>query len=65
MNDDAPHNENRQLRRKLKACEANAGRNAQKLRRFQNHKLRIIGVEAPHDLLTAVFSDRVFRNRTA
>jgi len=50
-------NENRQLRRKLKAYEANASRNEQKLRRFQNHELRFISASGLHDLLTAIFSE--------
>jgi len=57
MSDNSPHSENRQLRRKLKAYEANASRNEQKLRRFQNHELRFIGAKGLHDLLTAIFSE--------
>ena len=57
MSDNSPHNENRRLRRTLKAYEVNASRNEQKLRRFQNHELRFIGAKGLHDLLTAVFSE--------
>lgn len=49
--------ENRQLRRKLKAYEANASRNEQKLRRFQDHELRFISASGLRDLLNAIFND--------
>lgn len=49
--------ENRQLRRKLKAYEANASRNEQKLRRFQAYELRFIGASGLQDLLSAIFSE--------
>jgi len=49
--------ENKQLRRQLKAYLANAGRNEQKLRRFQQHELRFISADGLHDLLSAIFND--------
>lgn len=57
MSEQSPHDENQQLRRKLKAYETNASRNEQKLRRFQNHELRFISAEGLHDLLTAFFNE--------
>ncbi|MFO8026024.1 DUF484 family protein [Thiohalophilus sp.] len=49
--------ENRQLRRKLKAYETNASRNEQKLRRFQDHELQFISAGSAHELLEAIFSE--------
>lgn len=57
MSNNALLDENRQLRRKLKAYEANASRNEQKLRRFQDHELRFISASGVHELLEAIFSE--------
>lgn len=47
--------ENRQLRRQLKAYVANASKNEQKLRRFQEHELRFISANGLQELLAAFF----------
>ncbi|MDR9435586.1 MAG: DUF484 family protein [Thiohalophilus sp.] len=57
MSNNALLDENRQLRRKLKAYEANASRNEQKLRRFQDHELRFISASGVHELLVAIFNE--------
>ena len=57
MSTNAPHDEIRQLRRKLKAYESNASRNEQKLRRFQDHELRFISASGLDELLNAVFTE--------
>lgn len=51
------YDENRQLRRKLKAYESNASRNEQKLRRFQDHELRFISASGLQDLLSSIFKE--------
>lgn len=49
--------ENRQLRRTLKAYESNANLNEKKLRRFQQHELRFISASGLQDLLSAIFNE--------
>ena len=49
--------ENKQLRRQLKAYVANASKNEQKLHRFQQHELRFISTNGLLELLQALFHD--------
>ncbi len=49
--------ENRQLRRQLKAYVSNASKNEQKLRRFQGHELRFISADGLQNLLSAIFNE--------
>ena len=49
-----PHAENKMLRRRLEDYTAHAHKNERKLRRFQSHELRLIGLNSLYELIQNV-----------